>query len=62
MVPVRQPWRVDTIEVTFLAGQETPFAYEWTCDETMSQNYTIIQTFAAKAIEHRGIIKHKGAN
>lgn len=55
------PGRVDTVEVTFLQGQETPFAHEWMDDETMCQNYTIVQTFAAKAIDHRGIIKHKGA-
>ena len=55
------PQRIDTVEVTFLQGQETPFTHEWMDDATLCQNFTIIQTFAAKAIDHRGIIKHKGA-
>lgn len=55
------PSRIDTVEVTFLAGQETPYTHEWMDDATMSQNYTIMQTFAAKAIDHRGMQKHDGA-
>lgn len=54
------PGRIDTVEVTFLMGQETPIAHQWMDDETMAQNFTIIQTFAAKAVDHRGMIKHKG--
>jgi ATP-dependent protease ClpP protease subunit len=54
------PSRIDTAEVTFLQGQEQPFAHEWMDNETMSQNYTIMQTCAAKAIDHRGIQKHAG--
>jgi hypothetical protein len=55
------PGRIDTIEVTFLAGQETPYSHDWIDEETMCQNWTIVQTFGAKAIDHRGIIKHDGA-
>ena len=55
------PGRVDTVEVTFLTGQETPVTVEWRDDETLSQNFSIIQTFAAKAIDHRGLQKHAGA-
>lgn len=55
------PSRIDTVELTFLQGQETPLNHEWIDDQTMSQNFTIIQTFAAKAIEWRSIIKHAGA-
>lgn len=54
------PGRIDTIEVTFLQGQETPYAHEWMDDETMCQNFTIIQTFGAKPLDHRGIQKHAG--
>ena len=54
------PGRVDTAEVTFLEGQETPYTHEWMDDATMAQNFTILQTFAAKAIEHRGMQKHAG--
>ena len=54
------PSRIDTIEVTFLEGQETPFAYEWIDNKTMAQNYTIIQTFGAKAIDFRGMQQNAG--
>lgn len=55
------PAQVDTVEVSFLAGQETPYVHEWMDDETMCQYFSIIQTSAAKAIDHRGIQKHAGA-
>ena len=55
------PVRVDTVEVTFLQGQETPVTNDWIDQETLSRNFTIIQTFAAKAIDHRGMQKHAGA-
>lgn len=56
------PSRVDTVEVSFLAGQEEPVTRDWIDPRTMSQNFTIIQTFAAKAIDFRGIQKHTGVN
>lgn len=52
--------RVDTVEVTFLQGQETPIAMEYVNPKTLSQDYTILQTFAAKALDFRGMVKHKG--
>ncbi len=55
------PSRVDTVEVTFLRGQETPITNNWIDQETLSSCFTIIQTFAAKAIDWRSIIKHAGA-
>ncbi len=55
------PNRVDTIELAFLAGQETPLTHEWMDPGTMSQHFTIVQTYAARAIDFRGIQKHKGA-
>lgn len=54
------PNQVDTAEVTFLEGQEEPFTHDWVDDQTMAQNYTIVQTFAAKAIDNRGMQKHAG--
>jgi ATP-dependent Clp protease protease subunit len=53
--------QIDTIEVTFMQGYETPFPHEWMDDKTMSQNFTIIQVFEAKAIDHRGIHAHRGS-
>jgi hypothetical protein len=55
------PNRVDTIELAFLAGQENPMTHEWMDPGTMSQHFTIVQTYAARAIDFRGIQKHKGA-
>lgn len=53
--------QIDTVEVTFLAGQESPVTNHWTDQRTLSQNFTIIQTFGAKALNHRGMQKHAGA-
>ena len=55
------PSQIDTVEVTFLQGQETPQAFDYVDNETMAYNYTVVQTFAARAIDHRGIQKHAGA-
>lgn len=54
------PSVIDTIEVTFLQGQETPVAHEWLDPATMCQNFSIVQTFAAKAIDHRGMQRNDG--
>lgn len=56
------PRRIDTIEVTFLQGQETPVTNDWVDERTMSRSFTIVQTFNAKAIDHRGVQKHTGAS
>ena len=55
------PRRVDTVEVTFLQGQETPVTNSWLDQATLTRNFSIIQTYAAKAIDHRGLVKHAGA-
>ena len=54
------PIRVDTAEVTFLQGQETPVVNAWTDPSTLTQHFTVIQTFAAKAIDYRGVVRHDG--
>lgn len=54
--------QIDTVEVTFLAGQESPFVNDYVNEKDMSRNYLVIQTFNAKALDHRGMIKHKGAS
>lgn len=53
--------QIDTVEVTFLSGQETPFVRNFMDERKLSQNWIIMQTFAAKAMNHRGIQKHAGA-
>jgi len=56
-----EPTRVETVEVTFLQGQETPRTRMITDPKKLSQEYIILQTFAAKALDHRGVQKHAGA-
>lgn len=55
------PQQIDTVEVTFLQGQESPIARQYMDPRTLSQCWIILQTFAAKAMNHRGIQKHAGA-
>lgn len=54
------PTRVETIEVTFLAGQETPQVREVRDEHTLASTYYVLQSLAAKALDHRGIQKHDG--
>lgn len=55
------PSQIDTVEVTFLQGQESPVTRDWMDERTLSQCWAVLQTFAAKALQHRGIQKHAGA-
>lgn len=53
--------QIDTVEVTFLQGQETPITSDWVDERQMSRNFVFVQTCAAKAMNHRGMQKHAGA-
>lgn len=55
------PSQIDTVEVTFLQGQESPVTDTWMDHRTKSQVTNILQTFGVKAMNHRGIQKHAGA-
>lgn len=55
------PSQIDTVEVTFLAGQESPVVRQFMDERQLAQNYIVLQTFAAKALNHRGMQKHAGA-
>lgn len=55
------PGQIDTVEVTFLQGQESPVVRSFEDPRNLAMNYTVLQTFAAKAMNHRGIIRHAGA-
>ena len=55
------PSQIDTVEVTFLAGQRSPIVRQEMDFEKLSQKLYVLQTFAAKALNHRGIQKHAGA-
>jgi hypothetical protein len=52
---------IDTVEVTFLQGQETPQLRQHLDPKKLSQSFIVLQTFASKALNHRGIQKHAGA-
>ena len=56
-----EPSRIDTVEVTFLQGQETPRVRSKLSEETLSMTYYVLQSVGAKALNHRGIQKHAGA-
>jgi hypothetical protein len=56
------PSLIDTVEVTFLQGQESPVGRQWEDPKNLAQSWAVMQTFAAKAIDHRGMQKHKGAS
>ena len=49
--------QIDTIEVSFLQGQEMPLTRRETDFGNLSQRFIILQTFAAKAIDFRGCYK-----
>lgn len=53
--------RIDTVEVTFLQGHESPVTRQWLDEPTLSQNWAVLQAVAAKALNHRGLQKHAGA-
>lgn len=55
------PTQIDTVEVTFLQGQETPVTRDWVDEKTLSHNWAVLQTFAAKALNHRGLQKANNA-
>lgn len=55
------PASIDGIEVTFLAGQERPIIRQVEDPLTMALHHTILQTFAAEALEWRGWQRHDGA-
>jgi hypothetical protein len=55
------PSQVDTVEVTFLQGEETPqLDQEWDFDRDVYK-YKVRQTFGVKAIDWRGLFSNYGA-
>jgi hypothetical protein len=55
------PSQIPTVEVFFLQGQESPQVRTWMDEETLSQKFAVLQSFAAKAVDHRGVAKDAGA-
>lgn len=53
--------QIDTVEITFLQGEESPvLENEWDFKKD-GYRYKVRQTFAAKAIDFRGLYKNPGA-
>ena len=52
----------DTIEVTFLQGQEEPQIRTWMDERSLAMNFSILQSFGAKAIDSRGLVKDGGGS
>ena len=53
--------QVDTVEVTFLAGEQSPvLESEWDFDKDVYK-YKVRQSFAAAAIDYRGLYKNAGS-
>lgn len=52
--------RMDTVEYTFLQGHETPQFRSEMDFKTQAQVFIVSITFAAKAVEHRGLYKDPG--
>lgn len=55
------PSQIDTIEVSFLQGQESPVLRDWMDERSLSRSYAGVQTFAAAALNHRGVQRHDGS-
>ena len=49
--------QVDTVELTFLSGEEAPVLEREDGFSTDTVKYKIRQTFNAKAIDHRGLYR-----
>ena len=54
------PNQIDTIEVAFLNGQETPYLEEQEGFKVDGRQYKVRIVFGAKAIDHRGLYKNAG--
>ena len=55
------PSQVDTVELTFLAGEESPvLENEWDFDKDVYK-YKVRQTFGVAPIDYRGLYKNAGA-
>jgi hypothetical protein len=55
------PSQVDTVELSFLAGEESPvLENEWDFDKDVYK-YKVRQTFGVAAIDYRGLYKNAGA-
>lgn len=55
------PSQIDTAEIAFLKGQETPILRSDMNYKTLSQSTIILQTFGGAPMNHRGMQKHDGA-
>ena len=52
--------QIDTIELAFLESEQVPQLKQETEFDTGDIKYAIVHTCAAKAIDHRGMVKNHG--
>lgn len=52
--------QIDTVEVTFLQGHETPQVREVMDEHKLAMTYYVLQCVGAKPLNHRGVQKHAG--
>ena len=52
--------QIDTVELTFLAGQEMPVTNSWEDPKTWAVIYQIAQSYGAAPIDFRGMYKNDG--
>lgn len=55
------PAQCDTVEISFLQGQERPRTRYDLDHKKLCQSWIVLQTFGGKPLNHRGIQKHAGA-
>lgn len=55
------PSQIDTIELIFLQGQETPVIRGWLEPRNLAQVWTVLQTFGGGPLNYRGVAKQNGA-
>lgn len=52
---------IDTFEMTYLQGQETPVTNQWEDPRSWAVKYQIVQTYQAAPIDYRGCFTNAGA-
>jgi signal peptide peptidase SppA len=53
---------IDTFEVAFLQGEETPFLDSWWDERSDTRKMKVRQTGAVVVVEYRGIVRNNGVN
>jgi len=52
--------QIDTIELRFLQGEETPYMESWIDNDNDARKFKVRQTGAAVLVDYRGLVEHTG--